>query len=173
MVDKTKQMDMLKKALAIEAKEKSYYESAAENAQNPLAKQVFERLVAAEDEHAKRFTTIQDQLQKSGEWPDAGESWQEHRLGAVLAGLASSSPTSVEPTRTELDALKEAMSREIEAYDMYKTSSKEAEIDPEKRFYDTLAGEEREHHLALLDAFEYLTDPEGWYTMKEKWTLEG
>ncbi len=65
------------------------------------------------------------------------------------------------------------MSREIEAYDMYKSRSKEAEIDPEKRFYDTLAGEEREHHLALLDAFEYLTDPAGWYTMKEKWTLEG
>lgn len=173
MVDKARQMEILKKALAIETKEKSYYEEAAAAARNPLAKQLFEKLIKAEDEHARRFNTIRGQLERSGEWPDVGESWQDQRLGAVMEGMASAAPAEVEVARSELDALKDAMGREIEAYDMYRSRSKEATVAPEQKFYDVLAGEERMHHLALLDAYEYLTDPAGWYTVKEKWTLEG
>jgi hypothetical protein len=61
----------------------------------------------------------------------------------------------------------------LQAYDMYRTRSGESTSPAEKKFYNILAGEERIHHLALLDAYEYLTDPAGWFTVKEKWTLEG
>jgi rubrerythrin len=173
MVDKARQMEILKKALEIETTEKSYYERAAASAENALAKQLFQRLSKAEDEHARRFTTIRAQLERSGEWPDVGDSWQDQKLGAILEGVSSAAPAEVEVARSELDAMKDAMGKEIEAYDMYKSRAKEATVAPEKKFYDTLAGEERIHHLALLDAYEFLTDPAGWYTVKEKWTIEG
>ncbi|GAI26187.1 unnamed protein product, partial [marine sediment metagenome] len=40
-------------------------------------------------------------------------------------------------------------------------------------FYETLAAEEREHHLILLDYYEYLKDPAGWFVKKEHPSLDG
>ncbi len=169
-----KRMDILKKAVEIEAAEKGYYEKAAASATNALAKKLFERLALEEDAHGKKFQEIELQLSKSDDWP-SGEapSWQGRELKLVFAGLKSASPQEVQVASTELDAMKDAMGRELQAYDMYRTRSKESTSPAEKKFYNVLAGEERIHHLALLDAYEYLTDPAGWFTVKEKWTLEG
>ena len=169
-----KRMDILKKAVEIEAAEKGYYEKAAASATNALARQLFERLALEEDAHGKKFREIELQLSKSDDWP-SGEapSWQGRELKLVFAGLKSASPQEVQVASTELDAMKDAMGRELQAYDMYRTRSKESTSPAEKKFYNVLAGEERIHHLALLDAYEYLTDPAGWFTVKEKWTLEG
>jgi len=166
-------MDILKKAVEIEAAEKGYYEAAAASATNALARQLFERLALEEDAHGKKFREIELQLSKSDDWP-SGEapSWQWRELKLVF-GLKSASPQEVQVASTELDAMKDAMGRELQAYDMYRTRSKESTSPAEKKFYNVLAGEERIHHLALLDAYEYLTDPAGWFTVKEKWTLEG
>ena len=169
-----KRMDILKKAVEIEAAEKGYYEAAAASATNALARQLFERLALEEDAHGKKFREIELQLSKSDDWP-SGEapSWQGRELKLVFAGLKSASPQEVQVASTELDAIKDAMGRELQAYDMYRTRSKESTSPAETKFYNVLAGEERIHHLALLDAYEYLTDPAGWFTVKEKWTLEG
>jgi rubrerythrin len=169
-----KRMEILKKALEIEVAEKSYYEKAAASATNTLAKKLFERLALEEDAHRKKFREIELQLSKSDDWP-SGEapSWQGEELKLVFAGLKSASPQEVHVANTELEAMKDAMGRELQAYDMYRTRSGESTSPAEKKFYNILAGEERIHHLALLDAYEYLTDPAGWFTVKEKWTLEG
>jgi len=29
------------------------------------------------------------------------------------------------------------------------------------------------HHLSLLDSYEYLSDPAGWFTKSEHWSLDG
>ena len=169
-----KRMDILKKALEIEVAEKGYYEKAAASATNSLARKLFERLAFEEDAHAKKFRELETQLGKSDDWP-SGEapSWEGKELKLVLAGLKSASPQDVKVARTELDAMRAAMGRELQAYDMYRARSEESTSPAEKRFYQVLAGEERMHHLALLDSYEYLTDPAGWFTVKEKWTLEG
>jgi hypothetical protein len=36
-----------------------------------------------------------------------------------------------------------------------------------------VAAEEREHHLILLDYYEYLKDPAGWFVKKEHPSLDG
>ncbi|MBN1857295.1 MAG: ferritin family protein [Dehalococcoidia bacterium] len=174
MQQDSKRMEILRKAMEIEAAEKGYYEKAAAAAENPIAKKLFERLAFEEDAHAKKFRELEAQLGKSADWP-AGEapSWEGKELKLVFAGLKSASPQDVKVAKTELDAMQAAMGRELQAYDMYRTRSEESTSPAEKRFYQVLAGEERMHHLALLDSYEYLTDPAGWFTVKEKWTLEG
>ena len=42
-----------------------------------------------------------------------------------------------------------------------------------KDFYETIAGEEREHKLVLLDYYEYMHDPAGWYVKAEHHSLDG
>ena len=174
--DTQKRMETLKKALAIELQEKGYYLKAAEKAANPVAKQLFERLAVEEDEHAKKFHAIEAELSKGKDWPrtiEAPSSAAAHLKAVVAAFGKGAAPATVKVSRTELDAMTEAMGKELQAYDMYRTRAAETDSQWEKKFYTTLAGEERVHHLALLDSYEYLTDPAGWYTVKEKWTLEG
>ncbi len=173
--DTQKRMETLKKALAIELQEKGYYLKAAESASNSVAKQLFERLALEEDEHAKKFRAIEAELSKGKDWPkiDAPASGAAHLKAVVAAFNKGTSTVAVNVARSELDALKEAMGKELQAYDMYRARAAETGSQGEKKFYTTLAGEERVHHLALLDTYEYLTDPAGWYTVKEKWTLEG
>lgn len=172
--DAQKRMETLKKAMAIELKEKGYYIAAAEAAANPVAKQLFERLALEEDVHAEKFKAIEAELSQGKDWPAiAAPEWGGSHLKAVVAAFNNAAPGEVVVARSELDAMKEAMAKELEAYDMYRGRAMETTSQAEKKFYTTLASEERMHHLALLDSFEYLTDPAGWYTVKEKWTLEG
>jgi hypothetical protein len=44
--------------------------------------------------------------------------------------------------------------------------------DTEKEFYEQLA-KEREHELALVDYYEYLADPAGWFVKIERPSLDG
>ncbi len=174
MAPDSKRMEILKKAMEIEANEKAFYEQAAAAAESPLAKQVFERLAFEEDAHARKFQEVEMQLGSSEDWPSGdAPSWEGKELKLVFAGMKAASPQDIKPAKSELEAMKSAMSKELEAYDMYRTRSEESTSAAEKRFYNVLAGEERLHHLALLDAYEFLTDPAGWYSVREKWTLEG
>ncbi len=74
---------------------------------------------------------------------------------------------------TELDAIQTAMDMESKTYDFYKSQGTKAAYDAERDFYETLAAEEREHHLILLDYYEYLSDPAGWFVKKEHPSLDG
>jgi hypothetical protein len=43
----------------------------------------------------------------------------------------------------------------------------------EKKFYEFLAGIEREHRLSLEDTYEYFQDPASWFRVKEKLNVDG
>ncbi len=175
MDDAKKRMETLTTAMTIELKEKGYYLAAAENAVNPVAKQLFERLALEEDVHAQKFKAIEAELSQGKDWPKIdAPSWEGSHLKQVVSAFRmEEAPREVTVARTELEAMKEAMGKELEAYDMYRSRAGETDSQDEKTFYTTLAGEERMHHLALLDSYEYLTDPAGWFTVKERWTIEG
>jgi len=75
--------------------------------------------------------------------------------------------------KSELEAIKIAMDMEMKSYNLYHSRSEESTLPAEKSFYETLAGEERGHHLALVDSYEYLSDPSGYFTKSEHWSLDG
>jgi len=58
------------------------------------------------------------------------------------------------------------MDMEAKTYEFYKAQEKEAGFDAERNYYQALSGQEREHQLILLDYFEYLKNPAGWFTTK-------
>ena len=81
--------------------------------------------------------------------------------------------SNIKAPATELDAIQTAMNMENKTYDFYKSQGENAIYDTERGFYETLATEEREHHLILLDYCEYLKDPAGWFVKKEHPSLDG
>lgn len=88
-------------------------------------------------------------------------------------------------TKKIVEVLQNAIQTEVEGKEFYQQASQQsvfqALADEEdthqwkfQEIYDTLkegqawpAAEERGHFLALLDYYEYLNDPTGWFVMKE------
>jgi hypothetical protein len=62
---------------------------------------------------------------------------------------------------------------ENKTFDFYKRQAGEAIFEAEKKYYDALSGEERTHYLALADYYEYMQNPAGYFTMKERQSLDG
>jgi len=69
---------------------------------------------------------------------------------------------------TERDKTLEALKIAIQ-----KNQARSATYDAERDFYELLAAEGGEHHLVLLDYYEYLSDPAGWFVRKEHPSLDG
>ena len=74
---------------------------------------------------------------------------------------------------SELEAIRIAVNMEIRSHNLYQSRSEESTYAMEKRLYEGLAGEKRGHQLAFSDAYEYLSDPTGWFTKTEHWSLDG
>jgi rubrerythrin len=80
---------------------------------------------------------------------------------------------NVKAIKTEVDVVQTAMNMESKTCDFYESQRENATYDTSRDFYQTLAVEEREHHLILLDYYEYLKNPAGWFVRKERPSLDG
>ena len=160
-------LEGLKIAVQMEVDGKEYYLKASQKSSNELGKRLLASLAAEEDVHQQKFEEIYNAIRNKKAWPvidfqpDRGK-----RLRTVFAMATEEIGTNVKAPDTELDALQTAMGMENKTYDFYQNRGKDAIHNAERDFYQTLAAEEREHHLVLLDYYEYLKDPSGWFVAK-------
>jgi len=166
--------EVLELALRMETDGQEFYLKAGQESGNRLTRDLFERLAKEEEAHCRRFKQIYEAIKRERSWPDIQiESDQGKGLRSLFAQATSELGTEIKVAESELEALKVAMDMEKKSYDLYHRRSGETSLPVERRFYETLAGEERGHHLALSDAHEYLSDPAGWFTKTEHWSLDG
>ena len=164
----------LQMAIQMEIGGKKYYQQASQKSGNKLAKELFQQLANEEDIHRKKFEEIYKALKRRQNWPDVEPpSEKGKKLKSLFAEATKALGSKFKVAESEFEAIKIAMDMEVRSYNLYYSRSKEGTLPVEKRFYQTLAGEERGHHLALLDSYEYLSDPAGWFTKKEHWSLDG
>jgi rubrerythrin len=170
----TRALKILHLAVGMEKDGKKFYQKASRKSSNKLAKELFQELAKEEEIHRKKFEEIYKALKRGQNWPDV--EWQS-RKGAKIKSLFTEATKALdsksEVAESEFQAIKTAMDMEIRSYNLYHSRSIESTLPVEKQFYKTLAGEERGHHLALLDSYEYLSDPTSWFTKKEHWSLDG
>ena len=165
---------MLQLAVRMEVDGKEFYRKASQKSSNRLAKELFQQLADEEDVHRKKFEEIYATLKRGQNWPDVGAPAEEGKgLKSLFAEATKALGSKFEVAESELEAIKVAMDMEVKSQDLYHSRSQESTLPVEKRFYETLAGEERGHYLALVDSHEYLSDPAGWFTKKEHWSLDG
>ena len=169
-----KTMEILRSAIQMEIDGKEFYLQAGEKSSNKLARELFQRLASEEDDHRRKFEEIYEALKKGQDWPAVEPPSEEgKRLKSIFIEATKELGTEIKIAQSELEAIETAMNMELKTYDLYRSQSEQSISPLQKRFYQALAAEERGHHLALLDSYEYLTDPTGWFTVKEHWTLEG
>jgi len=172
--EQARTIEVLQLAVRMEVEGKEFYRKASQKSGNILAKELFQHLANEEDVHRKKFEEIYEALKKRQNWPEVEPPFEKGKqLKSLFAKATKALGNKLQVAESELEAIKIAMDMENKSYDLYHTRSEESALPVEKRFYETLAGEERGHHLALLDSYEYLSDPGGWFTKKEHWSLNG
>jgi rubrerythrin len=153
---------------------KAFYLKASQASTNEMGQQLLKSLAAEEDIHIKVFTKIYEAVRNKQGWPeinfaaDGGEKVKtifEQAMGKING--------QAKALTTELVAVQTAMSMENKSYDFYKSQSRQATHNAERDFYEALASQERGHHRVLLDYYEYLKDPAGWFVNKEHPSLDG
>ena len=172
--EQDKTIEALQIAIQMEIDGREYYLKASQGSSNKLGKELLQSLAAEEEVHRQKFNEIYHSIQNKKAWPktdfhpDRGKN-----LRTTFAKAIDELGSNVKTLSTELDAVQIAMHMENKTHDFYKNQGESATSDTEREFYQALAGEERAHHLALLDYYEYLKDPAGWFVNKERPSLDG
>ena len=174
VTEQDKTLEALQIAIRMEIDGKEYYLRASQESSNELGKKLLQSLATEEDTHRQKFEEIYKVIRSKKAWPttdfqpDGGK-----RLRTIFARETKEMGSNIETLTTELDAIQTAMDMENKTFDFYKSQGRNATYDTEREFYETLAIEEREHHIVLLDYYEYLNDPAGWFVNKEHPSLDG
>jgi len=174
VTEQDKTVKALQIAIQMEVDGKQYYLEVSKKSGNKLGKNLLQSLAAEEDTHRQKFEEIYNAIRAKKVWPltdfrpDGGK-----RLRTIFARMTDEIGSNVKVLATELDAIAVAMDMENKSYDFYRSQSRNAVYDAERHFYETIAAEEKEHHLVLLDYDEYLRNPAGWFVKKEHPSLDG
>jgi rubrerythrin len=172
--EQDKTLKALQIAIQMEIDGKEYYLKASRESSNELGKQLLQSLADEEDVHRQKFEEIYNALRNKKAWPEVDfQPDKGRRLRTILATATEELGTVIKASTTELDAVQTAMDMENKTYDFYKKQSQNATYDAERDFYNTVAAEETEHHRVLLDYYEYLKDPAGWFVKTEHPSLNG
>ena len=167
-------LEALKIAIELEKDGKKYYLQASHESCNEVGRTLFQSLALEEDAHNHKIVEIYNVIQKQEGWP--AEIFQPDRgraLRELFTQTCEATGVNVKGAAAELDAINTAIDKEKKSYDFYFRQSQNAIYATERDFYESLAGEEREHELILLYYLEYLSDPVDWFTRMEHHSLDG
>ena len=168
--EQSRTVEAVRTAIQMEIDGKEFYLKAGQAAGNELGKKLFQQLAVEEDRHREKFVEIFQALQDRKSWPEV--RLQTHDGDAMKTLFAAASRT-VKASDTELDAVQTAMEMENKTRDFYQERAEKAGFAAEKQYYGLLVQEERAHHALLLDYYEYMKNPAGYFTMKERHSLDG
>jgi len=172
--EQNKTLEALQTAIQMEIDGKAFYLKASRETTNEMGRKLLESLASEEDMHRKKFNEIYEAVRNKKDWPvsdftpDGGKT-----LRTVFAGALEKFDSNVKAPESELEAVQTAMDMENKSFDFYNMQAKNASGDVERNFYKMVAAEEQEHHIVLLDYYEYLKDPAGWFASKERSSLDG
>jgi len=174
MAARDKMMEALNFALKFEREGKEFYKKAARITNNSLGKEIFQTLAKEEILHMENIQKIYQNIEKEGEWRERiTVIGNPEQIKTVFVEAMEKIDKEIKVSTSYLDALKKAMEMEERGEKLYNSLAEKA-IDPlEKRFYLTLSVEERSHFLLILDSYDYLSDPAGWFAQKERSSLDG
>jgi rubrerythrin len=174
MSEQTKVLQAINIAIEIELDGKECYLAASKGSTNEAGRKLLQSLAEEEDNHRQVFEAIYNSIRKGRRWPSIDlAKGKAQDIRNTLVKTCQAIGVSVSGTSSELDAVTLAIDKEKKSYDFYEKQAKNAAYTTEKELYETLAREEREHELALLDYYDYLADPAGWFVEAEHPSLDG
>ena len=172
--EQEKILQAINMAIDMELDGKECYLAASRDSTNEAGRTLLKSLADEEDNHRLKFKELYDTIREGRDWPFIELRADKARdIRNTLVRTCQVPGINVTGTSNELDAVKVAVDKEKKSYDFYEDQAKNATYSTEKEFYERLAGKEREHELALLDCYDYLTETAGWFVKTEHPSLDG
>jgi rubrerythrin len=167
-------LNALEVALNNEMREHQFYLEHARKSTNPVGKAMFEQIAGEELEHYARLKELHGKWAKEEKWPETVPlKVKETLVRDVLAKMVQEAARTPAGDKGDLEALETAIEFEANGA-LYYARLRDQVTDPrEKAFFNLLADIEHEHFVSLTDTREYLTDPVGWFRLKDKGGLDG
>jgi rubrerythrin len=167
-------LDLLCKALEMARQGRILYEKAVAGCENPLSQEIFNMLKNEEEDHENRIREIYETLKEGKDW---SEVWASCSIGGevkepIFDRLAEKHPPA-NSCVTETEALNLATAFESACVDFYGQQLGLAADPMERQFLEAMLQEERAHHRLLSDMQFYFVDPQGWFLLKERPSLDG
>jgi len=167
-------IDALHAAMALEDDGKQCYIDGAQRASNEVGRKLLASLAAEEAGHRRHLEEIYESIRAKKGWPKLRlEPETGERLRDLLVTTCERAGVNVGGGDGDFEAIQAAIEKEKQSYDFYTRHSRQATYPAEREFYREVASEEREHELVLLDYYEYLKDPAGFFTKLERHSLDG
>ncbi len=170
--------EVMQVAIEMEQDAQRFYQHAASQSSNPLAKRTFEMLSEWEVEHEKLLRDVHGKTEATDSCPALSELDAEQIDMIAAAGtIFRSALEDVSETLGEDPTLEgayaTAMDKERKAIAFYRSQLDEAQSDAETQLYEFLLGQERGHLNLLATTEEYLNDTHYWNFKQEQWIVTG
>lgn len=170
--------DILRDAIKLEQEGERYYEMAAANTLNALARSTFRALAERERRHAELLRAYCDAVAQGGQCPTP------EQIDAAPYSLGDTAKEIFDRARDELgsgsilpedlDELYEgAIELERKSIELYEQQAEAADVEEHEEFLRYLVDQEKGHLRLLSEGQQYLTDPESWYFEEEQWSVTG
>lgn len=170
--------EIMEEAIQLEKGGEEFYREQAGKAENPLAAKTFEWLADEELKHRQVFETAYAAIQGTDVCPALQDLGHSHTLASEAAReIFEAARADLEDEATSDPQIEQAyataMRMERETIDLYRRRAEEAEDDNERKLYEFLLVEERDHLNLLATTEEYLNDTAYWYFKEEQWIVTG
>ena len=166
-------LQALKDALRMELEGRQFYLEAAGKVQNPGVRQILEYLAESEKYHIEKFNEIYRDLEKDPAWTESMAAFNPPRHEPYICVLAMAQADQETGGKDDLQALRTGIQMEDCSIDYYTKLARESKNPLARRFFMSVAHEERGHYLTLMDMHNYLTMPEDWFYVKQMSNVDG
>jgi rubrerythrin len=166
--------EALQMAIQMEIDGRECYLGASRQSSNEVGRKLLRQLADEEELHQRKLVEIYEAISRKKAWPaKALEPDRGLKLRSSFVGTCQAVGVGVKGAPADFDAIKTAIEKEKKSYDFYHRQGQAAVYGTEREFYEAVVAEEREHELLLLDYYEYLADPAGWFVKAEHPSLDG
>ncbi len=166
-------LQALKDAVRMELEGRQFYLEAAGKVQNPGVRQILEYLAESEKYHIDKFNEIYRDLEKDPAWTESMAAFNPPRHEPYICVLAMAQADQETGGQDDLQALRTGIQMEDCSIDYYTKLARESKNPLARRFFMSVAHEERGHYLTLMDMHNYLTLPEDWFYVKQMSNVDG
>ena len=150
-------MNVFEFAMQMEKDGEKFYRELAEKAGDAGLKKIFTTLA---DEEVVHYTTFKSLFEKTK--AKAVESNVLEKAKNIFTEMKAAGTINVSAATSQVDAYKQAMKAEEEAYTFYEKKAAEVSDQAEKDVLLTFAREERRHYRLLENVIEFVSRPDEW-----------
>jgi rubrerythrin len=163
----------LKDAVQMELEGRQFYLEAAKKVKSAGVREVLEYLAESEKYHIEKFHQIYQSLQKDPAWTESLAAFTPPQYQPYVCVMAMAKEDQGAGGDDDLQALKTGIKMEECSIDYYTRLARETNIPLARRFFMSIAHEERGHYLTLMDMHNYLSDPADWFYVTQMSHVDG